>query len=228
MLKILLTIIGLLILVVPALADGYARNIPFNPPGNLLIRINDRDISAVRGQGARSTCSRLSLEKLGIPIYVQPTKYVDHWQVIVGQSDPTQTPQLIHLVDKEWIVPVDISVGDITKHNVPVVVRENMSTSEMPGDPARFELGKSFFDPQNVSATTIASTHASSEISKTEVRRIDEQAAREKAECEAQLQEAAKWQWLRELLTRMPFLLPAIGLAVIAILLSKFIPGNPR
>jgi hypothetical protein len=111
------------------------------------------------------------LKKLGIPIPAQPVFYSDNWFGVRGYFPGSMMPMLPgptwqeasveHRIKKVWILPLNLTVGAVTRRGLPVIVKLAWPGVIMLGDqeymtpanPDRLVIGNSFFAPGTFTLT---------------------------------------------------------------------------
>ena len=133
------------------------------------VEINGKHASAVFLQSQQDCyCPPALLKKLGIPISVQPVVYSDSWcgrhgffpEVDKGWRPSPGQPRypgwrevsVVHTMQKVWVVPLKLTVGTVTRRELPVIVKltsgGSFQTAEgLPDVADRIVIGTGFFAP---------------------------------------------------------------------------------
>lgn len=194
-------------------------------PRFLIIKVNGKAVTGMfMPHQPDSYCSRKLLQELGVPITVPPTKYSNEWKVQTGYAGLHRGEGYYnfadHVVDKIWILPLDVTVGTVTRRSLPVVVEQcGYDTLDHEGydnlgvdlfvigsdffKPGKFEITGATINYQGQLLATIdrpqdyARYYRNSDgtlpvISEQEMERVDAESLKQKIEVEKQFPKQAK------------------------------------
>jgi len=131
-------------------------------PRYIGVEINGKKAEAVFLPGQYDCyCRPELLQALGIPISVQPVIYKESWSARGGFFTSLcpiwQSASACQSLEKVWILPLDITVGKISRRGVPVIVKlvpgDCGQEEGTPVNPAMLVLGNGFFKPGTYALT---------------------------------------------------------------------------